>query len=93
VSAAHVTLKGVAGAWTVSLESGVAKPWAPDVPSFKKVSLRLTLLYLDEDPVEVAQAIQRREAELDASGRGAPVLGAEELLLSFPVVSISPWPT
>ncbi|HVW45041.1 MAG TPA: hypothetical protein VHC18_27205 [Amycolatopsis sp.] len=82
---------GVAGAWTFSLSSAVAKPWAPDVPEFEKDSLRLRLLYLDGDPVEATRAIHRKEEQLDASGRGAPSPGDEEVLLSFPVRSISPW--
>lgn len=84
-------LDGVAGAWTLSLESSVARPWAPDVPEFPRDSLRLRILYLDGDPVEVVKSIEVTELELDTRGRGAPNPEAEEVLVSFPVRSISPW--
>ncbi|MCU1442953.1 MAG: hypothetical protein JWQ59_1103 [Cryobacterium sp.] len=88
---ALLDVPGVAGAWTFSLHETVAKPWAPDVPSFEKDSLRLTLLYFDEDPAMTTKALREREAQLDADGGQAPSPESEQTLLSFPVESISPW--
>jgi hypothetical protein len=74
---------GVAGAWTFASEStfvtsldlsGGAPP----------VSTRITLLYLDEDPVEMAPA-------LDRIAGGAETAGVEDVLFQGPLRTIIPW--
>lgn len=78
---------GVAGAWTFSflgrqrhstLNIGSGEDRAPG-------SLRVRLLYLDEDPVEASREIAEREKE------PAPHPEAERVLLSGPVRTIVPW--
>lgn len=88
---ALLEVPGVAGAWTFSLYEQVRRPWDRDTRELGKDDLRLTLLYFDADPVETTLAVRAREAELDAAGRGAPAPDEEEVLVSYPVRSISPW--
>ena len=84
---------GVAGAWTFSFSHHQQHSTLPlgseatDAPG----SLRIRLLYLDQDVIETTARIREREAELDAAGRGAPRPGAEQILLSTPVRTIIPW--
>lgn len=84
---------GVAGAWTFSFErhqqhSAVATG-TPDADA--PGSLRIRLLYLDQDPLEVTARLREHEAALDEAGRGAPRPDAEQVLLSAPVRTIIPW--
>jgi len=89
---ALLDVPGVAGIWTFSLLDAGTRPWDADAaPAPGKETLRLTLFYLDEDPVDTALAIRARETELDAAGRGAPSSAQEELLVSFPVRAVDPW--
>lgn len=84
---------GVAGAWTFSFSHHQRHSTLPfestgeDGPG----SLRIRLLYLDQDPLEVTTRLREHEAVLDAAGRGAPQPGAEQILLSTPVRTIIPW--
>lgn len=84
---------GVAGAWTFSLSTLQRHPSLPGLHhaerDFGPGSLRIRLLYLDEDPVEVNDAVLGLEKEQDASGDGPPTAG--ELLLHGPLRSIIPW--
>jgi len=88
-----LTCEGVAGAWTFALHSLQNHPTLPLTHGTERQpgSLRIQLLYLDEDPVEVTAAIAKREQEWDAEGRGAPQPDAERVLLSSPVRTIIPW--
>lgn len=86
-------IDGVAGAWTFSFSHhqqhsalSLESPGA-DAPG----SLRIRLLYLDQDPLEVTGRLREHEAALDASGRGAPRPETEQILLSAPVRTIIPW--
>ncbi|TVT61334.1 hypothetical protein FNH05_03050 [Amycolatopsis rhizosphaerae] len=81
-----LAVPGVAGGWTFSFSYTQRHATTPrdGGPDFEPGSLRLRLLFLDEDPVEVEQEIRRREAAWD-TGK------AEELLLSGPLRRIIPW--
>ncbi|WP_285486628.1 hypothetical protein [Amycolatopsis taiwanensis] len=83
-------IPGVAGGWTFSFlhtqrHATVPRDGGPDFPPG---SLRLRLLFLDEDPVRVEHGIRRQEAAWAEDG--APG-SAEELLLSGPLRTIIPW--
>ncbi|MEV5829450.1 hypothetical protein AB0L25_28195 [Spirillospora sp. NPDC052242] len=88
-----LTCDGVAGAWTFSYFGPQEHGTLPFTPRTKRGagSLRMRVLYLDEDPVEVAREIRERERQWDAAGRGAPAPDAERVLLSGPVRTIVPW--
>ncbi|MER6877090.1 hypothetical protein ABT279_43765, partial [Amycolatopsis sp. NPDC000673] len=84
-----LTCPGVAGAWTFSflgrqqhstLKIGSDGEREPG-------SLRVRLLYLDEDPVEVSREMAERERRWEP----APHPEAERVLLSGPVRTIVPW--
>jgi len=84
---------GVAGAWTFSLyelqrHSSLPFDASPDQA---RGSLRVTLLYLDEEPEQVTREIAKRGEEWDAAGRGAPAPDSERVLLSSPFRTIIPW--
>ncbi len=83
---------GVAGAWTFSLWEPLRHPTLPVAGGeYAPGSLRIRLLYLDEDPAVVTQEIARRQREWDAAGRGAPSPGTERVLMSGPMRTIIPW--
>ncbi|MGO9157038.1 hypothetical protein [Mycobacterium sp.] len=83
---------GVAGAWTFSLLEPLVHPTLPvGGTEYPSRSLRIRLLYLEDDPGVVAQEIAGRERELDVAGRGTPRPGAEQVLMSGPVRTIIPW--
>lgn len=76
---------GVAGAYTFSLvEQQRSRTLVPGGRQDAAGSLRVRLVYLDEEPVETASRIAAVEADL-----GTP--GAGEVLLSTPVSTIVPW--
>lgn len=86
-------LDGVAGAWTFSFQSTQRHPTMvfSDAEDYAVGELRVRLLYLDGDPVDVAGAIAESERRWDAEGRGAPAPSAEQRLLCSPVRTILPW--
>jgi hypothetical protein len=86
-----LSVPGVAGGWTFSFLSTQrhATVLGEGGPDFEPGSLRLTLLYLDGDPVQVEQDIRGKERAW-AAGEG-PGAGAEEVLLSTPLRTIIPW--
>jgi hypothetical protein len=83
---------GVAGAWTFSLhqptrpswQEGGAQPWSAH-------ELRLRLLYLDGDPLEVAGDLAEHEERWAADGRGRPSAETEEVLFSAPLAACLPF--
>jgi hypothetical protein len=85
-----LSVPGVAGGWTFSFLSTQhhATVLGEGGQDFEPGSLRLTLLYLDGDPVQVEQDIRRKEASL--ADREGPS-GAEEVLMSTPLRTIIPW--
>ncbi|MEV5835430.1 hypothetical protein [Nocardia sp. NPDC052112] len=89
-----LTCPGVAGAWTFSLHRLQNHPTLPlggGTRDYPPGSLRIRLLYLDADPIEVTEHITATETQWDAAGSGAPCPAAEELLLSGPLRTIIPW--
>lgn len=83
-----LSVPGVAGGWTFSFlhKQRHATNQGEGGADFEPGSLRLRLLYLDGDPVEVEHDIRRKErSRAEANG------GAEEVLLSTPLRTIIPW--
>jgi hypothetical protein len=83
-------IPGVAGGWTFSYLYTQRHATVPrdGGSELEPGSLRLSLFFLDEDPVQVEHDIRRQEkAWADSAGPGT----AEELLFSSPLRVISPW--
>ena len=89
---ALLDLDGVAGAWTFSFARHQAHPSLPlatetaDAPG----SLRIRLVYLDQDPLPTTEAIEKTTAELTAE-LSEEAVASEEVLLSTPLRTIIPW--
>lgn len=89
---ALLDLDGVAGAWTFSFARHQAHPSlplateTPDAPG----SLRIRLVYLDQDPLPTTEAIDKTTAELTAE-LSEEAIASEEVLLSTPLRTIIPW--
>jgi hypothetical protein len=82
-----VSCPGVAGAWTFSSDgSSFDREGRSIAPG-----LRVHLLYLDEDPLEVMAGIDQRRKEWDAAGRIPDLDGVIEERLSTPLRPITPW--
>lgn len=79
---ATVALDGVAGAWTFASESTFAAP-LDLTRGVAPPSVRLTLLYLDEDPLLVTDQVQRLAPPPDPT--------VETTLFSGPLHAITPW--
>lgn len=84
---------GVAGVWTFSLDREQNHPKIPlsTARGFQPTSLRATLIFLDDDPVEVCRVIDEKQAGWALQGRGAPRPEAEQILFSSPLRTIDPW--
>ena len=84
-----LTLPGVAGGWTFSFSHTQRPATAPLQGGADRApaSLRLRLLFLDEDPVEAEHAIRIQE---DAWAQEA-TSPSETVLLSGPLRAITPW--
>lgn len=85
---------GVAGAWTFSFretQHHADLPLTEQATRRASASLRIRLLYLDDDPAKVTREIIERESAWDANGRGAPCPEASRTLLSCPLRTIVPW--
>ena len=83
-----VSCAGVAGAWTFYSEWNTLL--ADDerrVPG----GARVTLLYLDGDPLEFVAAREQRMAEWEAAGRLLDTAPMETVLLDSPLLDIRPW--
>lgn len=85
-----LTIPGVAGGWTFSFLSTQrhATVLGEGGADFQPGSLRMTLLYLDGDPIQAEHAIRRKER---AWTDGDDANAAEEVLLSTPLRTIVPW--
>ncbi len=86
-------IDGVAGAWTFSYLADQRHPTLAfnEGDGHAQGELRIRLLYLDGDPLEVTADVATAEARWDDEGRGAPDSSAEERLLSSPISTIIPW--
>jgi hypothetical protein len=82
-----LTCRGVAGAWTFS----------SDATSFDRegrsvgAGLRVHVLYLDQDPLEVVADIAQRTKEWEAAGRMMDLDGVIDERLATPLRPITPW--
>lgn len=89
---AELEVPGVAGVWTFSFAEYQAlgeltfNPDGQDSPG----SMRLHLVYLDDDPVETTGRLRELRRELAEEGKGEPECGAA-LLISTPVRTIVPF--
>ncbi|MCE0509889.1 hypothetical protein V8Z69_06020 [Microbacterium aurugineum] len=81
---ALLELDGVAGAWTFSYSHPQRHSSLPfeETPADPPGSIRIRLVYLEEDPADMAPALQAAEGEFSEQG---------ERLLSTPVKTIIPW--
>jgi len=77
---------GVAGVWTFVSENAYATPADTGLNT-----TRITLLYLDEDPIDVIDAIQSGEAKWRAAGRSRDMLAIEDIRFASPFRAIIPW--
>lgn len=90
---ALLDVEGVAGAWTFSFSHHQQHSTLPmggaadDGPG----SLRVRLVYLEDDPAAMAPRLQQAEDALAARGAGDPAPEAAQVLLSSPVRTIIPW--
>jgi hypothetical protein len=87
---ALLDLPGVAGAWTFTFshhQRHGSLPLTGDTADARG-TLRVRLLYLDEDPATTTTRVEERSGEL-AGPTGAP--GSGEVLLSTPLRTIVPW--
>jgi hypothetical protein len=77
---------GVAGAWVLASEDGFARQ-QPGMHS----SMRATILYLDEDPVDVMSDIDSRRPKWKRKGRYRDTSEVETVHFASPLRSIVPW--
>ncbi|MGW9131856.1 hypothetical protein [Streptomyces sp. NPDC055681] len=84
-------IPGVAGGWTFSFAYSQRHPMVADTggEDLAPASLRLRLLYLDADPVQVEKEIRAKETAW--AEEGGLDNSAEKVLLSGPLRVITPW--
>lgn len=88
-----LTVPGVAGAWTFSFDQPQQHPTISGLNEeldHERGSLRMRLLYLDADPIEVTNDIAEHDARWQQAGRGL-VDDPAEVMFSSPVRRIVPW--
>ena len=90
---ALLDVDGVAGAWTFSFahhqqHSTLPFPAATDDGPG---SIRLRLVYLDDDTLATTARIEAAERALEGRGAGDPAPESGQLLLATPVRTIVPW--
>jgi hypothetical protein len=83
-----LSCRGVAGAWTLVSEEEF-RGHRPGQPS--PTSTRATVLFFDEDPVDVVAEIESHTAEWAKSGRDRDVTKLERVRFASPLRSIVPW--
>lgn len=82
---------GVAGLWTFVSEDLLA-PGRDTTNSYTARSwTRITLLYLDEDPLSVLTDMQGRDASLRRAGRLRDLSNVEDIRFATPMRAIVPW--
>ena len=87
--------RGVAGAWTFVGEDVYAQsPGASSQGASRQgtpPATRITLLYLDEDPLQVLDDIRAKEASWRAAGRSRDNSAVEDVRFGSPYRTIVPW--
>jgi hypothetical protein len=83
-----LSCRGVAGAWTLVSEDDF-RGHRPGQPT--PTSVRVTVLFLDDDPVDVVAEIESRSAEWEKAGRDHDVSKLETVRFASPLRSIVPW--
>lgn len=82
-----VTCAGAAGAWTfVSQDT-----FAQDRTSPEMTSLRVMLVYLDDDPARFVEDLRARKARWQEDGRLRDTSAVEVPLFSGPLEAVLPW--
>lgn len=82
-----LTCDGAAGAWTfVSDATFLQDRKSPEMASF-----RVTIVYLDDDPIAFAEAFESRQPTWEAEGRLLDTSGVETRLLASPLETVVPW--
>lgn len=84
---------GVAGAWTFSFRAAQRHSTLAmnDPQEYGAGELRIRLLYLDGDPVEIAQALNDRRMRSNTENGTVSDPSGAECLLSAPLRTIVPW--
>ncbi len=94
--------RGVAGAWTLAADDLFRHEWGEDSgPSWNfpdsntrdpaAAPNRLTILYLDEDPLEFVADREARDVALRRAGRLRDVSDIEQVSFDSPLRAIVPW--
>jgi hypothetical protein len=94
--------RGAAGAWTFASDDLFAAPWPDEAPpawSFadrnsrkpEALPLRLTVIYLDEDPLEFLADVAAREPGWKSAGRLLDTSPVEDVVFASPFRMIVPW--
>ena len=83
-----VSRRGVAGAWTFYSEwTTLLDPEQRRMPG----AARITLLYLDGDPLEFSAELGRYKRDWESAGRMLDTSSMETVLLETPLLDIRPW--
>ena len=90
---------GVAGVWTFSSESTTLDPsWEPvpgsttfNASGSDQGSIRVTVAFLDEDPLDVWSAMEIQARSLSSAGRTRETSDLESTLFAAPLRAITPW--
>ena len=85
-----LSCRGVSGAWTFVGEDVFSHTLSAPRETAPPAT-RITLLYLDEDPLEVLDGIRARESEWRKSGRSRDLSGIEDIRFAAPYRTITPW--
>ena len=94
--------RGAAGAWTFASDDLFPAPWPDEAPpawSFadrhsrkpEALPLRLTVVYLDEDPLEFLADVAAREPGWQSAGRLLDTSPVEDVVFASPFRMIVPW--
>ena len=95
----QLTCRGVAGAWTLVSENAFESAREMSGWRFADATsrrgepslLRLQILYLDEDPLEVTADLRAREASWRLAGRIRDTSDGEEVVFAGPLQRVLPW--
>jgi len=82
-----VALPGVAGLWTFVSRGEAGSAFEAGNPAGRRISL----LYLDEDPVEVTTQLREKIGEWRAAGRIPDLEGKVKTIFTAPLETVIPW--